>query len=186
MLPPDPFRPILPRSLIPARDTGRLRPRFTVPGWPWNRAEDAMSTKKTVWVQLLCRGAGCTTVFHICRSCYRGQAYCGDTCRKPAKVQQHRKANKKYQDSWAGRLDHRDRQEAYRKRCYLRFVTDVASPRPDRSGSIAKPEPEAKTKPREVREIRVWDPRGPFPRRRALIRIVCRLCGRAGLTESPR
>ena len=145
-----------------------------------------MSRKKTVWVQLLCRGAGCTTVFHICRSCYRGQAYCGNTCRKKAKVQQDRKAKKKHQDSWEGRLDHRDRQEAYRNRCDGRFVTDVGSPRPDRFGSIEPPVPEAKKEPREAREIQVWDPRGPFPRRRALIHIVCRLCGRAGLTESPR
>ena len=28
-----------------------------------------------------CRGAGCGTVFRLCGSCWRGQAYCGAICR---------------------------------------------------------------------------------------------------------
>ena len=124
-------------------------------------------------------------VFYICRSCYRGQAYCGEACRTKAQLQQHRKANKKHQDSPEGRDDHRDRQRHYVKRGRPR-MTDVGSPGPDRSGSIAKPVTQAKTKPRKTRKIRVWGLRGPFPRRRALMHIVCRFCGRGGLTKSPR
>ena len=57
----------------------------------------------------------------------RRQAYCGDGCRKRAQLQQHRNANRKHQDSPEGRLDHRDRQRAYRERLRRR-VTDATSP----------------------------------------------------------
>ena len=53
-----------------------------------------------------------------------------------------------------GRLDHRDRQRAYRARCRRRGVTDAPSPRPPRSTTIAP------------------------PRTSAGIRPVCRVCGR--------
>ena len=33
---------------------------------------------KLLWRQLFCRGPGCGAMFYICRSCYRGQVYCGD------------------------------------------------------------------------------------------------------------
>ena len=76
---------------------------------------------------LRCRGVGCGAVFYICRSCYRGQAYCGDECRAPAQRRQRRTANAKHQRSPEGRLDHRDHQRAYRARCRLRGVTDTPS-----------------------------------------------------------
>ena len=131
---------------------------------------------------MVCQGAGCGRVFYICRSCWRGQAYCGDPCRTKAQVQQHRKANKKHQDSPEGRDDHRDRQRKYVRRCRGK-MTDVGSPGPDRSGSIAKPDPQPKTRPRAARKIRVWDLRDPFPRRRRLIHIVCRRV--AGIPKPP-
>ena len=77
-------------------------------------------------------------MFYICGSCYRGQAYCGDGCRNRAQLQQHRNANRKHQDSPEGRLDHRDRQRAYRARLRLR-VTDATSAGGERSGTIKKP-----------------------------------------------
>ena len=93
---------------------------------------------QVAWHQLVCRGSGCGAMFYICGSCYRGQAYCGDGCRKKAQVQQRRKANQKHQDSPEGRLDHRDRQRTYREKCRL-SVTDAPSPGRTRSGNIKKP-----------------------------------------------
>ena len=75
-------------------------------------------------------------MFYICRSCYRGQVYCGDECRRRMRRQQRRAANRRHQQSWEGRLDHHDRQRAYRERRGLRRVTDHTSPAAFDSGSI--------------------------------------------------
>ena len=107
-----------------------------------------------LWRTLRCRGAGCGTVFHLCGSCWRGQAYCGARCRATAQRDQRRHATARHQRSEEGRLDHRDRQRAYRARCRRRGVTDAPSPRPPRSTTIAP------------------------PRTSAGIRPVCRVCGR--------
>ena len=74
--------------------------------------------------QRFCRGAGCGAVFWICRYCDRGHQYCGERCRRKARRQQRRAANRRHQQSREGRLDHRDRQRAYRERHSLRRVTD--------------------------------------------------------------
>jgi hypothetical protein len=37
------------------------------------------------------------SVFYLCRSCDRGQCYCGEYCRHQARLGQRRKANSKYQ-----------------------------------------------------------------------------------------
>ena len=113
-----------------------------------------VSAKAGLWRTARCRGAGCETVFALCGSCYRGQAYCGDRCRAPAQRHQRRHANARHQRSEEGRLDHRDRQRAYRARCRLRRVTDTPSTRPPRSTTIASPVGHA------------------------AIRPVCRVCGR--------
>ena len=76
-----------------------------------------------------CRGAGCGVVFWICRHCDRGHKYCGERCRRKAQRQQRRDANRRNQQSREGRLDHRDRQRAYRQRRRVR-VTDQPSPSP--------------------------------------------------------
>ena len=83
-----------------------------------------------------CRGAGCGVVFWICRHCDRGHQYCGERCRRKARRQQRRAANRRHQQSREGRLDHRDRQRAYRERRGLRRVTDHTSPATYDSGSI--------------------------------------------------
>ena len=36
-----------------------------------------VSARARLWRTVRCRGAGCGTVFYLCGSCYRGQAYCG-------------------------------------------------------------------------------------------------------------
>ena len=103
------------------------------------------------------RGAG--TVFSICGSCWRGQAYCGAICRETAQRLQGRRSSAKHQRSPEGRLDHRDRQRVYRAKCRLR-VTQAPSPRPPRSPTIAPPV------------------------RHAGIRPVCRVCGRVWATRA--
>ena len=82
---------------------------------------------QVILLQLFCRAAGCGGLFFVCRSCYRGQAYCSQRCREKARRQQRRRANRKHQMSLEGRLDHRDRQAAYRRRCAARLVTDQGS-----------------------------------------------------------
>jgi hypothetical protein len=65
--------------------------------------------------------------FFLCSRDYRGQAYCGDHCRLAARALSARTARRRHERSDAGRLDHRDRQRAYRVRLRTR-VTDQASP----------------------------------------------------------
>ena len=83
----------------------------------------------------VCRG--CNAVFSICRRCDRGQRYCSPECRVPALREQRRRANHRHQCSPEGRLDHRDRQREYRKRCAQRRVTDTPSPALMLPGSIS-------------------------------------------------
>ena len=135
--------------------------------------------QEVVFRQLFCRGSGCGVMFYICGSCYRGQAYCGDGCRKRAQLQQHRNANRKHQESPEGRLDHRDRQRAYRERLRRR-VTDATSPGGDRSGTIKKPL--AQTEIRQS-EAEGFHARPRFGGPRTVIRPVCIVCGRVGVRK---
>ena len=130
--------------------------------------------QEVVWHQLFCRGSGCGAMFYICHSCYRGQVYCGERCRRRMRRQQMRRANRKHQDSPEGKLDHRDRQRIYRERCRLR-VTDHTSAGRTRSGNIKKP----RTKPRRRPPFgEAFQPRRRLKRPQAAIRAVCIVCGR--------
>jgi len=76
-------------------------------------------------VPLLPRECGwCSTVFGVCRPCFRGQLYCGKRCRAQARTVGHRIANRKHQRTLEGREDHRDRQRELRKRQKEKAVTD--------------------------------------------------------------
>ena len=66
-------------------------------------------------------------MFFLCSRCDRGQRYCGPACRRQARLRQHREANRRYQQSPEGRLDHRDRQQQYRERRCRARVTDQGS-----------------------------------------------------------
>ena len=85
-----------------------------------------MGTSEEPLRRRFCRGAGCGVVFWICRHCDRDQN-CGERCRRKAR---------RHQQSREGRLNHRDRQRAYRERRGLRRVTDHTSPATYDSGSI--------------------------------------------------
>ncbi len=130
--------------------------------------------------QLFCRGSGCGVMFYICRSCYRGQVYCGDECRRRMRRQQRRRANRRHQQSREGRLDHRDRQRAYRERRRLWRVTDHTSAGRARSGNIKKPLTETVI---STPLSEVAGDRSRFGRLQAAIRPVCIVCGRRGVKK---
>jgi hypothetical protein len=77
----------------------------------------------------------CGAVFCICSHCDRGQCYCGPACRREARQQQLRAANRRYQQTDGGQRLHRMRQRGYRLRKAEGRVTDhgsclVVRPRP--------------------------------------------------------
>lgn len=129
-----------------------------------HRAESVFRQKRCVF---------CQSIFWICRSCDHGDRYCRFFCRQSARLEQRRQANRRHQRSQEGRLDHRDRQRAYRARRRAR-VTDQGRPRRPLSASI-RLAPESA--PFEWRD----------PRRRTHARYsftVCIRCGRAvGLVD---
>jgi len=51
--------------------------------------------------EIRCKYCGCT--FYVCRSCWRGQIYCGKTCRKACQIEMHRKAQRKYRHTEKGK-----------------------------------------------------------------------------------
>ena len=136
--------------------------------------------QEVVWRELCCQGSGCGVMFYICGSCYRGQAYCGDGCRNRAQLQQHRNANRKHQESPEGRLDHRDRQRAYRARCRLRRVTDHTSAGSGRSGNIGATWTETGM---STPLLEILQDRLRLERLQAAIQPVCILCGRVGVRK---
>jgi hypothetical protein len=56
-------------------------------------------------IQITCKT--CRLVFHLCRSCFRGQAYCCDLCRLVSSITKHRKAQSRYRTSEKGRKANR-------------------------------------------------------------------------------
>jgi len=130
--------------------------------------------------QRVCRGQGCQTVFWICTHCDRGQRYCSPACRTEARRRQHRAANRRYQQSPEGRLDHRDRQQHYRERRCRPRVTDqsslaVISPAPSGYGETI-PTPTAA-------ELRVQS--SGWLEKRVGPWLHCSICGRPGRFIDP-
>ena len=151
-----------PAAVRPRRSAGLPRPAPSPPHPAPAPRRGGVSARAERWRTLRCRGAGCRTVFSICGACYRGQAYCGARCRAPAQRQHRRDANARHQRSPEGRLDHRDRQRAYRARRRRRRVTDTPSPRPPRSATIAPAVRHAAIRPVCLVCGRVWrDDEGP-------------------------
>ena len=67
----------------------------------------------------------CEMFFFVCRSCWRGQAYCCSECRLLAKRMQRRRAQRKYRSTEKGR---RTRREAERRRRLRRNGDGVDGP----------------------------------------------------------
>ena len=86
--------------------------------------------------QRVCRARACGAIFYICIPCDRGQQYCSDHCRAKALREQRRAANLRHRQSTEGRLDQRDRQQAYRQRLSAVSVMDQGSPDEHSAGNI--------------------------------------------------
>ena len=71
---------------------------------------------EVILIQQVCRLSECRKLFHICRSCYRGQCYCSRRCGKIARRRQLKAANLRYNQTPEARLDRNDRQRAWRQR----------------------------------------------------------------------
>jgi len=124
--------------------------------------------------QLFCRAVDCGAMFFICLSCYRGQTYCSQPCRQKNRREQLRRANRRYQQSVEARLDHRDRQRQYRRRCCGR-VTDQSSLTPYFCRRISRARPSESTPPAAKES-----PMLRSSRFKSFHRLVCSLCGRWG------
>jgi hypothetical protein len=122
--------------------------------------------------QLFCRAVDCGVMFFICRSCYRGQAYCNAIGRKRTRREQLRQANRRYQQTTEARLDHRDRQRDYRQRRFGR-VTDQSSKDGCSWGRISEP---------LVTELKspVEEMPDDLSKQERFRRIFCIICGRWG------
>ncbi len=117
-------------------------------------------------------------MFFLCSHCDRGQRYCSLACRRQARLRQHRAANRRYQQSPEGRLDHRDRQQQYRERRCRARVTDQGSilsvgSASSPCGAVQATSPEAQ-RPAAAAGL------PPLPENRPAVRLCCRICGRAG------
>ena len=123
--------------------------------------------------QRVCRGSGCHAVFWICQHCDRGQHYCSLACRTAARLQQRRSANCRHQRSLEGRLDHRDRQRAYRRRQAQARVTGQGSL------SIISPAPCGCGTPGPTRIAQSW------PAQQPVRLLCCIICGRKGCFVDP-
>lgn len=134
--------------------------------------------------QGFCRAPECGALFLICSHCDRGQVYCGSSCRGKARRLQCRAANLRHQQSEEGRLDHRDRQRAYRDRLAATGVTDQGSQAPLAYDTLAG-DPIADTGQAPFRAcLSLPLPAGGLFRSRRL-NLVCSFCGRAGHFINP-
>jgi hypothetical protein len=129
-------------------------------------------------------------MFFICSPCDRGQVYCGLDCRGLARRLQLRAANLRHQQSEEGRLDHRDRQRAYRRRLARSVTISVAQSVTDHGSNDHAACDIVGAAPSNDSEldlgaslIRLRPPRGDFRLHRP--GIVCRCCGRPGLWINP-
>lgn len=86
-----------------------------------------MSAPAVEFRQRECKWPGCGVIFYVCRSCDRGYLYCSEDCRRQARLEQHRRANHVYRQSFAAKLDQAQRQSAYRERQKMKKVTDQGS-----------------------------------------------------------
>ncbi len=79
-------------------------------------------------IRIECRR--CAQIFNVCRSCWRGQAYCCQKCRLTAQKEAHRKAQKKYRQTLKGKETHR-LQERNRRLRQSKKNMDDATTNPD-------------------------------------------------------
>lgn len=71
----------------------------------------------------------CGKIFHICRSCWRGQAYCCDSCRHHSQREAHRLSQQRYRQTVKGREAHRQAEKRRRMQGSEKTVADTSSTR---------------------------------------------------------
>ena len=131
----------------------------------------------------VCLRGECQATFFLCPQCDHGQRYCSLQCRGQARLNQRRNANRRHQQSLEGRLDHRDRQRAYRSRRAQERVTD--------QGSLLILSPSSSECERmDVISAGVLPKSGiawlqPCPEKRPGVWLCCRVCGRSGRFVDP-
>jgi hypothetical protein len=127
--------------------------------------------------QLFCREIGCGMMFFICRTCYRGQAYCSDGCRLRSRREQRRNANRRYQQDPEVRQDHRQHMRELRRQQRESRVIDQSSALASDSGTLSPPLVKQSENGSRVEEVR---DQAREPWRNRAIQIVCVICGRVG------
>ena len=141
--------------------------------------------------QGFCRAPGCGDMFFVCPRCDQEQVYCSKPCSKHAHLAKHRVANRRHQQSEEGRLDHRDRQRAYRRRKALassqsatkKSVTDH-TPSPTASCvTLLAAAPALALKPPSTIPPPPRPQQWLFYSDRPL--VICRFCGRRGRFLNP-
>jgi len=97
----------------------------------------------------------CGEIFHVCRSCWRVQVYCGERCRKLCRMQLHREAQRRYRQTAKGKQTHRE----YEQRRRIKRNEKTMADRGTTAGSGFDIEP------------RKWSGNGP----------ICHFCGLPGV-----
>ena len=77
-------------------------------------------------LRVVCCG-WCHLFFCVCRSCWRGQAYCSNKCRQASQKYAHREAQRRYRRKEKGRKAHRDWQRRRRMGKVKKSVADRAT-----------------------------------------------------------
>jgi hypothetical protein len=79
----------------------------------------------------------CHLLFYLCRSCFRGHAYCCDQCRSVAAMKAHRKAQSRYRTSEKGRNTNNIGAKRRRMQKKQESVADEGSIPPSRSVKLS-------------------------------------------------
>ena len=154
-------------------------------GCPVPRRADARQSSM-IFRQRFCKTSKCRSLFVVCSHCDRGHQYCSRVCRRISRLDQQRVARRRYQLSPEGRLDHRDRQRAYRLRkaaiaraLLTQSVTEHGSQ--TGAGSVTMPSP-CSWLPEPVRP-QWWNLLWRLGYGRGL--VICCFCGRMSRFVDP-
>ena len=130
--------------------------------------------------QRFCHAQDCGALFFICPHCDRGQRYCSLACRLRSRLAQLRAARRRHQQSPEGRLDHRDRQRAFRKR-------KAEPPSASAEKSVMDQGSKAALTFATIEPLLVSAPSTPLRQRLLsdLGWVVCHFCGRVGRFLNP-